>query len=69
MIELGIASLTAAPVLIAGVILIDRRQRKREARRRGDIAFMARALEVAQRGGRRRPKADARIQRRRFGPG
>ena len=65
MIELGLVGLAIATV--AGVLVLDRRQRRREARRRGDVAFLAQALIVAQRKRRVRPRVDRRIQRRRFG--
>lgn len=58
-----------ALLIVAAVLVWDHHQRRREARRRGDMAFMAHALEVAQRNGRRRPKVDRRIQRRRYGSG
>jgi hypothetical protein len=58
-----------ALLIVVAVLMLDQRQRRREARRRGDMVFMARALEVAQRNGRRRPKVDRRIQRRRYGSG
>lgn len=58
-----------ALLIVVAVLAWDHRQRRREARRRGDMAFLAQALEVAQRNRRRRPKVDRRIQRRRYGSG
>ena len=63
-----IIAIGVAVLLIAGVLLIDWRQRRREARRIGDTVFLGKALLIAQQGRRRRPKVDRRIQRhRRYG--
>lgn len=65
MIEIG--ALLAAAVLLAAVLVLDARQRRREARRVADAVFLADAARWAQTGRRRRPKVDRRIQRRRYG--
>lgn len=60
-----IIAIGVAILLVAAVLIFDARQRRREARHRGDTVFLAHALQVAQQDRRRRPKVDPRIQRKR----
>lgn len=58
-----------AVLLVAATLVFDARQRRRERARRRDLTVLADAFVRAQQRGHKRPKADRRIQRRRFGSG